>query len=400
MTTISSSLFTHLSGSQSRALTGGLALTLGGLVYASLMDQMSVFYQAYLIGFMICTGITLVSLAFFMLHHLIGGRWGFIIQRLLEAAMGTLPVLLILFIPILFGMHDLYHWTHPEAVAADWILQHKESYLNVPFFIARTLLYFAIWIVGSRLLIKWSISQDTSGDPVLTDKIRNICGPGVVVFALTMTFASFDWIMSTDPHWFSTLYGVMMIVNSGGAALSFIIIMMTHLRRYEPFSVIADADRFHDWGKLLLAFTLLWFYMMLSQFLIIWTANLPEENPWYVHRVHGGWEVVSVLLVLCRFVIAFFLLLSIPRKRDPRRLARVAWFILIMHLVDIFWHVAPNFRHDGLAVSILDLAVPFGLFGIWFYFVVNRLKKHPLIPQKDARFEELVESVEKPETVA
>ncbi len=393
MTTIPYPLFKQLSSLQSRALTVGVVLILGGLLYALSMGEMAGFYQAYLVGYMICVGITLVCMAFTMLHHLIGGRWGFIIQRLLEAAMSTLPVLLVLFIPIALGMHDLYHWTHEEVVAGDPILQHKESYLNVPFFLIRTVVYFAIWIIASFLLIRWSVAQDSSGDPRLTDKIRSISGPGVVVFALTMTFASFDWIMSTDPHWFSTLYGVMMIVSSGGAALSFIIIMMTYLRNHAPISGLADSDRFHDWGKLLLAFTLLWFYMMLSQFLIIWATNLPEENPWYVHRVHGGWEVVSIVLVLCRFVIAFFLLLSIPRKRDPRRLVRVAWFILVMHLVDIFWHVAPNFRQDGFSFSVMDVVIPLGLGGIWFYFVIDRLKKNPLIPQKDPRFEELVKSV-------
>lgn len=393
MTTISNMLSEQLSRLQSRALTLGAILILGGLLYAFAIGEMAGFYQAYLVGYMVCTGVTLVCMAFVMLHHLIGGRWGFVIQRLLEAVMGTLPMLLVLFIPILLGMHDLYHWTHKEAVAADPILQHKEPYLNVPFFIVRTLFYFAIWIAASFLLRKWSIDQDKSGDPRLTDKIRSISGPGVVVFALTMTFASFDWIMSTDPHWFSTLYGVMMIVTSGGAALSFIIIMMNYLRNHDPISKLADADRFHDWGKLLLAFTLLWFYMMLSQFLIIWAANLPEENPWYVHRIQGDWEIVSILLVLCRFVIPLFLLLSIPRKRDPRRLVRVAWFILATHFVDIFWHVAPNFRLDGFGFSLVDVMIPLGLGSIWFYFVINRLKKNPLIPQKDPRFKELVESV-------
>lgn len=393
MTTISNMLPEKLNRLQSKALTIGTTLILGGLIYAFIMGEMAGFYQAYLVGYMICTGVTLVCMAFVMLHHLIGGRWGFIIQRLLEAVMGTLPLLLVLFIPIVLGMHDLYHWTHEEAVASDPILQHKEGYLNVPFFIIRTVIYFAIWIAASFLLIKWSIAQDKSGDPKLTDRLRSISGPGVVVFALTMTFASFDWIMSTDPHWFSTLYGVMMIVTSGGAALSFIIIMMTYLRNHDPISKLADADRFHDWGKLLLAFTLLWFYMMLSQFLIIWAANLPEENPWYVHRIHGGWEIVSIVLVLCRFVIAFCLLLSIPRKKDPRRLVRVAWFILVMHFVDIFWHVAPNFRHNGFDLNLIDVIIPLGLGGIWFYYVINRLKKNPLIPQKDPRFKELVESV-------
>jgi len=328
-----------------------------------------------------------------MLHQLVGGRWGFVIQRLLEAAMSTFPVLAILFIPIVLGMDDLYHWTHEEVVANDPILQHKAPYLNVSFFYIRTVIYFLIWIGISTLLIKWSNAMDESGDMSLLNKTRDVCGPGMIVFALTTTFASFDWIMSTDPHWFSTLYGIIMIIDAGGAALSFIIIMMAYLRHHAPMATLADSERFYDWGKLLLTMTLLWFYMMLSQFLIIWATNLPEENLWYLHRLQGGWEWVSIGLVLGRFVISFFLLLSIPRKRDPRRLTRVAVFILIMHLVDIFWHVAPNFQHNGFHVSVTDVVVPIGLGGIWLFFVINRLKKRPLVPQKDPRFEKLVASI-------
>jgi hypothetical protein len=393
MTTLSDTLATRLDGLQKKALTAGIVLIAGGAVFAFATGDMAQFYQSYLLGFFIWTGITACCWAFCMLHHLVGGRWGFVVQRLLEAAMSTFPVLLVLFIPIVAGMHDLYHWTHEEAVAQDIVLQHKEPYLNVPFFLIRAVLYFAIWGVASHLLIRWSNEQDASGDQTLLDKIRQVSGPGIVVFALSMTFASFDWIMSTDPHWFSTLYGVMMIVDAGGAAMAFLIMMMTCLRHYPPFSTLASSDRFYDWGKLLLAFTLLWFYMMLSQFLIIWAANLPEENPWYVHRIHGGWEVVTVVLVLCRFVIAFFLLLSIPRKKDPRRLVRVAAFIFAMHWLDMYWHIVPNFHGEGFHFSVLDIALPAGLGGVWFFFLLRRLKARPLIPQRDARFEKLVESV-------
>ena len=393
MTTISDHLTEQLNGLQNKALIVGLFLAIGGFGYAIVMGNMANFYQAYLIGYMIITGITLVCLFFFMLHQLVGGRWGFVIQRLLEAAMSTFPVLAILFIPIVLGMDDLYHWTHEEVVANDPILQHKAPYLNVSFFYIRAVIYFLIWIGISTLLIKWSNAMDESGDASLLDKTRDVCGPGMVVFALTTTFASFDWIMSTDPHWFSTLYGVIMIVDAGGATISFIIIMMAYLRHHDPMAKLADSERFYDWGKLLLTMTLLWFYMMLSQFLIIWATNLPEENIWYLHRLQGGWEWVSIVLVLGRFIISFFLLLSIPRKRNPRRLTRVAVFILVMHLVDIFWHVAPNLQHNGFHVSIMDVVVPIGLGGIWLFFVINRLKKRPLVPQKDPRFEKLVASI-------
>lgn len=391
MTMISDALVAHLSGLQKKALITGLLFTLAGLGIALATGDMEQYYQSYLIGFVFCFGISACSWGLCMLHHLIGGRWGFIVQRVLEAAMSAFPVLLILFIPVLLGMHDLYHWTHEDVVAKDQILQHKQSYLNVSFFIVRVVIYFAIWIIASSLLIKWSNQQDSSGDPSLTDKIRNVSGPGMVVFALSVTFAMFDWVMSTDPHWFSTLYGVMMIVNAGGATMAFLIMMMTYMRNYEPFSKLANADRFHDWGKLLLAFTLLWFYMMLSQFLIIWAANLPEENPWYIHRVNHGWEIVTVGLVLGRFILSFFLLLSIPRKRNPIRLVKVAIFILIMHWVDMYWHIAPNFHGEAVHFNILDLVVPVGLFGLWLFFVLKRLKSRPLIPQRDPRFGHLVE---------
>lgn len=392
MTPITDTLRSKLD--QTQALMGiiGLAGLVIGAGIAFATGDRSQFFQSYLIGFFYWTGIALGCLVLFMLHHLVGGRWGFVIQRLMEAGMFTLPLMFVLFLPVLiFGMHDLYEWTHADVVAQDELLQHKEGYLNIPFFWIRTIFYFALWGGAALLMIKWSNTQDETGDPGLTDKIRMVSGPGIPIFGLTVTFASFDWLMSLDPHWFSTIYGIMQIVNLGGATLSFLVIAMRYLANHEPFSYLATSDRFHDWGKLMLAFTLLWFYIMLSQFLIIWSANLPEENPWYLHRVEGGWAWVSIILVLFRFVVAFFLLLSIPRKRDPRRLMRVAALIMGMHLVDLFWHIAPNFSDHGLQVSPLDVLLPVGIGGIWMAVFLRRLKSRPLIPQKDERFTAFVE---------
>lgn len=394
MTTTTDTLRSQLDQLQKRALIVGLSLVLISIGIAVGMGQKAQFFQSYLLGFFFWTGIALGCWGLFMLHHLIGGRWGFVIQRLLESGMSTFPYLFILFLPILIlGMHDLYEWTHAEVVAGDEILQHKSAYLNVPFFWIRAVIYFVIWAGSSWLFIRWSNTQDETGDPALTDRIRALCGPGMPIFGFTVTFASFDWLMSLDPHWFSTIYGVMMIVSLGGTTMGLIIIAMNYLAQHPPFTQVAK-DRFYDWGKLELAFVLLWFYIMFSQFIIIWAANLPEENPWYLHRSQGGWEWVTLFLVLFRFVIPFLLLLSIPRKRDPRRLMRVAILLVGMHLVDLFWHVVPNFHPHGVHVSVMDILLPVGIGGIWLALCIRWLKNRPLLPMKDPRFQELIEQTQ------
>lgn len=392
MTTTTGTLRPQLDQLQKTSLIVGLVILIAAGWVAFSMEQRAEFFQSYLLGFFFWTGIALGCWVLCMLHHLVTGRWGFLIQRILEAGMSTFPLLFILFLPVLLmGMEDLYPWARPEA-ASDPILQHKASYLNYGAFVSRAVLYFAIWIGTSFLLIKWSNAQDETGDPALSDRLQALSGPGIPLFGLSVTFASFDWLMSLDPHWFSTLYGVMTIVSFSGATMAFVIIMMTYLRNHEPFTRFADANRFYEWGKIELAFILLWFYMMLSQFLIIWAANLPEENPWYIHRSTGGWEVYSFFLVLLRFVIPFCMLLSIPRKKNPKRLVRVAVFILVMHLADLYWHIIPNFSEHGIHFSLLNIALPIGIGGIWFAVFLKRLKSRPLMPQKDPRFTEYVEA--------
>ncbi|MBT5873124.1 MAG: hypothetical protein HOH43_06865 [Candidatus Latescibacteria bacterium] len=392
MTTTTETLRPQLDQLQKVSLILGLVIVAGSAAAAFTMGQQAEFFQSYLIGFFFWTGIALSCWGLCMLHHLVTGRWGFVLQRVFESGMSTFPLLFVLFLPILLlGMQDLYPWARPEA-ADDPLLQHKEAYLNYGFFVVRAVIYFAIWIGVSSYLIKWSNAQDESGDPALSDRLQALSGPGMPLFALTVTFASFDWLMSLDPHWFSTLYGVMMIVSAGGATMAFAIIMMNYLHKHEPLSRFANAGRFYEWGKIELAFMLLWFYMMLSQFLIIWAANLPEETPWYIHRSTGGWEIYSFCLILLRFVVPFCLLLSIPRKKNPKRLVRVAVLILVMHFADLFWHIMPNFSQHGVHIGLLNIALPLGIGGIWFAVFLMRLKSRPIIPQKDPRFAEYVEA--------
>src|SRR5262245_47664422 len=277
---------------QTQALVVGLvALAACGFGATMSTEQ---FFRSYLFGFLFWFGIALGCLALVMLHHLVAGGWGFVIQRLLEAGTRTLPLMLLLFLPIFFGMKELYLWARPEAVHADKILQHKSQYLNIPFFWLRTLGYFALWLFFAFLLNRWSSKQDQTGETALTKRLEIISGPGLVVFIMTATFAAIDWVMSLDPHWFSTIYGILFIIGHGLSTLAFAIIVVYLLSKHQPLAEVISPRQFHDLGTLMFAFVMLWAYISFSQFLIIWSGNLPEEIPWYVHRLHGGYGVFAV----------------------------------------------------------------------------------------------------------
>jgi len=246
------------------------------------------FFQSYLLGYIFWIGLALGSFALMSLHHLVGGGWGFAIQRLLEAATRTLPLLALLFLPLFFGMKELYVWARPEVVAADSILQHKSAYLNVGFFWIRSAGYFLIWFGFIFFMNKWSLAQDKSENPSFTERIQKISGPALLVYVLTVTFASIDWVMSLDPHWFSTIFGFIFVIGQVLLTMSFVVVVIGRLSNVKPLSDVLQKQHFHDLGNLMLAFVSLWVYVSLSQFLIIWSGNLPEEIPWYIRRLNGG----------------------------------------------------------------------------------------------------------------
>lgn len=345
------------------------------------------FFQSYLYAYLFWLGIALGSFGVMMIQHLAGGRWGVVIRRLLEAAALTLPLMAVLFVPILFGLPDLYEWARPEAVKDDAILLHKQPYLNVPFFMGRAVLYFAIWIVLTLLLNRWSLEQDRTASPAVSRRLRLVSAWGLMLYMLTMTFASFDWAMSLDPHWYSTIYGALFVISQGLSTFAFVIIVATLLLGHKPLSDVVTAAHFHDLGNLMLAFTMLWAYMSLSQFLIIWSGNLPEEVVWYQERTRGNWSVLPAFLAIFAFATPFFLLLLRSTKRRPQVLARVAAWIIFVQLVHIFWLVAPTF-HAGLSVHWLDLAAPLGIGGIWIAAYTWILQGRPLLPLHDPRWEE------------
>lgn len=352
------------------------------------------FFRSYLLGFIFWIGIALGCLALLMLQHLTGGAWGMVIRRVLEAATRTLPLMLILFIPLLFGMHYLYEWTHHEAVANNEILRDKSGYLNVPFFLVRAAVYFGIWILLMFLLNKWSAEQDRTAERRLIPRMRTLSGPGIVLFVLTVTFASVDWVMSLDPEWFSTIFGLLFVAAWTLSAFSFVIAVMAMLSGRAPLEDVVQPRHFHDLGKLLLAFVMLWAYFAFSQWLIIWSGNIPEETKWYLHRIKGGWGVVGMALIIMHFAFPFLLLLSSTLKRNPRLLSRVALLVFFMRLVDLFWVIVPEFHRGNIGMSIFEwvsfIAAPIGIGGLWLAFFSWQLRQRPLLPINDPYLEQSI----------
>jgi hypothetical protein len=349
------------------------------------------FFKAYLLAYVFWIGIALGSLAISMLHHLSGGAWGVVIRRVLEAASRTLPFMALLFLPIAFGINELYLWANPEAVAKDAILQHKAPYLNVPFFIIRAAIYFVIWSALAYLLSKWSLEQEQRGETGQALRMQRLSGLGLVLYALTILFMSVDWIMSLDPHWFSTIYGILFMGGQGLSAFAFAIAVAVLLSRTEPMSRVIAPAHLHDLGKLMLAFVMLWAYFSFSQFLIIWSANLPEEIPWYLRRWGGGWQWVGLLLIFGHFVLPFVLLLSSDIKKSGRTLIGVAVTIILMRIVDLFWNIGPLHHEESFGATWLDAVAPVALGGIWLAIFLWQLRTRPLLPLGEPYLAEALE---------
>jgi len=346
------------------------------------------FFQSYLMAYMFVLGLTLGSLALGMVHQLSGGAWGVVIRRQIGAASRVLPILTLLFLPIVFGMSHLYEWTHADVVDADPVLRGKQLYLNTPFFLIRAAIYFASWNAVSYLLNKWALEQDQTGDPRYARRMQMLSGGGLLVYGLCITFASFDWLMSLEPHWFSTIYGVLIMGGQGLSALAFLITALVWLARRPPLRDIVLPSHFHDLANLMLAFVMLWAYFSFSQYLIIWSGNLPEEIAWYLHRLQTGWRLVAVTLVIFHFTVPFLLLLSRAVKRVPNTIVKVSLAILVARLIDLFWLIAPEFHRSGISVSWMDLALPFTLIAIWVGCFLWQLRGRALLPVYDPQFEE------------
>jgi hypothetical protein len=366
-------------------ILGMMALAIG--VFNS-PDQ---FFRSYLWTYIFLVGISVGCLAWLMCQYLTGGAWGVVIRRPAEAAACTLPLLAAFFIPIAFGIPSLYKWSHLNVVAGDEILRHKQGFLNVPFFLVRAAIYLGGWSVLGWLMDRRSAIGDRQGLAAAHRMLSRISAPGLIFWGFAVTFMAIDWVMSLDPHWFSTMYGLLFVANQGLSSLAFLITVLVLLSGSPPMSLILTHRHLHDLGKLLLANVMIWAYFSFSQFLIVWAGNLPAEIPWYQERLRDGWQYVALILVLGHFALPFGLLLSRSLKRNFKLLAGVAVFIQCMRLVDTYWLVAPDAANGRLAVSWVDFAALLGLGGLWLTYFLGQLGKRPLMPLNDVGLVEALE---------
>jgi hypothetical protein len=372
-----------------RALIVGVVFTLL-LIIGAFIDRKN-FFSAYLVGFIFWIGISLGSLALLMLQHSTGGAWGLVIRRVLEAATRTLPLMIILFLPIVFGLKQIYPWTNQAFVNSSPALLQKAKYLNPSFFLIRAAIFFAFWSLLALLLNWLSLEQDRTADKRIRKRLQVVSGPGLALLIISITFASVDWVMSLEPKWFSTIYGLIFVAAWSLSALAFTIVVMSWLRKREPMNRVAQPPHFHDWGNLLLTLVMLWTYFAFSQYLLIWSGNLPEETTWYVARTHGGWGVIALAVVILQFAFPFLTLLSRAAKKSSERLASLAVLILIMRVVDVIWLIEPAFNPGHFHLSWLDVVAPVAMGGLWVSAFAWQLQKRSLVPINDPQLEQALE---------
>jgi hypothetical protein len=346
------------------------------------------FYSSYLVAYIWMAALPVGSLALLMLQHVAGGRWGYLIRRVLEASTRTLPLVVLLFVPVILGLKHIYPWADPVKVAHDEVIAAKAHFLNPVGFVLRAALFFGIWIVLGSILDRMSARQDVSADPRRDHRMGMISAPGLIIWCLAGTFASVDWLMSLDPHWYSSLYGVYFFESMALAALAFTVFIAVVLSRSSTLESIFTKRDFHDYGNLLLAFIMLWGYFAFSQFLIIWSGDLPEEVPWYLERTTSQWKVFTMVLILLQFVVPFLLLLTHAVKGRPGRLVFVAVLLIAVRYADYFWQVMPPLHQT--APLWLDFATIAGLGGIWLAAFCWQLRRRTLFAVNDPRFQELI----------
>jgi hypothetical protein len=345
------------------------------------------FFVSYLFAQFFFLGLSLGALGLLMIHHLTSGYWGYSVRRFLESAVGNLPLMAVLFVPVFFGLPDLYPWKNASVVAGDEILHSRLYYLNTPGYVIRTIVVFAVWIVMARFLLKWSAAQDVTVSVEPTRKLRTLSGPGLVIYPVTMTFAAVDWLMSLEKDWYSTMFAVMICIGQILSALAFVILLVccaTRSRQLQP--IISIEDTLHKIGNLLLAFTMMWAYLEFGQLLITWSGNLPHEISWYLNRVAGGWRWVCLFLFFFNFFIPFFLLLMRPIKRRAQTLASVAACILAAHIADVWWTIAPSLHREHFYFTWWAIVTFVGIGGIWSAAFLWNLRRRPVVPLNDPRF--------------
>ncbi len=347
------------------------------------------FFRSYLMGYLFWLGLTLGCMGIVMLQYLTAGAWGIMTRRTLEAASRTLPLCALLFIPVAIGMPWLYDWAHSDLVRNEYVLRHREVYMNPAMFIGRAIVYFAIWGTFMFFLNKWSAEQDETGG--LEKRLARLSAPGLLIYVFTITFATVDWAESLENNWFSTIWGFLFVAREGLAAFAFIIIAITLLARREPLASRFKPAHLHDLGKLLLVFVMLWAYFEFSQLVVIWSGNLTDEIPWYLHRFATSWGWLGVLLIVLEFIVPFLMLLSRPLKRNAKALCCVVGIIIFMRWVDLMWIVMPEYYQRGFRLTWMNFCVPLSIGCLWIAVFVWQIKKRPLLPLQAPNLEKALQ---------
>ena len=382
---------------QRSLLIGGVA-TLVALYIA--FTNPTEFFRGYLVSYMDWLGVALGSMAIVMVRHMTGGGWGTVIRRILGASMRTMPLMILLFIPhAIFGVSRIYPWAMPmDSIANPAIREHLEKhsfvlrdYLNYRGFIIRAIIYFAVWFLLQYLLSKFSFEHNKPPLADTSNRFKMVSAPGIILYALTISFATIDWVMSLDPSWISTIYGLIFLAGQLISALALAIVIERILFNYQPMKTLLKPSYVHDHGNLMLAFIMVWAYFSFSQWLIIWAGNLPDEITWFFRRLHGGWGFVGLFLVIFHFFVPFFFLLFRYIKRDVTRLVWIASWMLVAHYIDLFWHIEPSFSQT-FTVTLADLVIPFAMGGIWMWYFCRNLSAAPLIPVYDATAQDVLEA--------
>jgi hypothetical protein len=368
----------------------GAGIALIGVVTCAVLGAANPrqFFFSWLVSFLFFLSLALGALFFVLIQYAAQGGWGIVLRRIGETTFATIPVFAVLFIPVLLGLHDLYEWSHTEAVAKDPLLQWKEPFLNVPFFVIRAAIYFVCWSLTAVLYYRASRGQDATGDPAVSARLRRFAGPAIIVLALSQTFASIDWIMSLTPHWYSTMFGVYFFAGSFVGFIALLSVVAVAMRRAGLLETVISAEHLHDIGKLLFAFTAFWAYIAFSQFFLIWYANLPEETIWYKARFEGSWLSVSLLLMAGHFGVPFFYLMGRAVKRRGWTLALGGAWLLVMHFMDLYWQVMPTLHPAGFSPSVLDVGAFLTIGGCFVSVTSWLMRRQALVPLRDPRLAE------------
>lgn len=340
------------------------------------------FFFSYFVSFIYFLSIALGALGFVLIHFASGAQWSIVVRRIAENIVGVIPLFIFLFIPIIIGLTELFHWSNPDSLH-DPVLQWKHPYLNAPFFYVRAAIYLIVWSTLSRFYLMNSVKHDTTGDPAIFRKLTVFSYAGIFLFGITVTFAAFDWIMSINPHWYSTIFGVYYFSGAMVAVLSFLSIFLHLFQKSGFLKHAVTEEHFQDLGKLLFAFVSFWAYIAFSQFMLMWYGNLPEETVWFAQRWVGTWKPFSIFLAAGHFGIPFFFLMSKHIKRNSVALIAGATWMLFLHYLDIFWLIMPTVQKEGFHISLLNVTTFLGIGGLFFGFFIWITCKHDLIPVKD-----------------